>query len=514
MKSIKVNNLRSFNDSGFLKIKPITIFVGLNSSGKSSFLRIFPLLRQSIEKKTAGPILWYGDFVDFGSFSDTLRHNSESKEITFSFGTEIPVNSSLVQKMDIQYHIGVTEDSDKNTHLSHFEISAGDNSIMINILFGKTESVSLNGEELDADITLGEFIYGNNIIPEINFSAKMKNIFHYRLEDFDYAQNDFLYDYLMRHDKSKFSIYEKIYGIVKKCFNSRTKKTGVLKIISSIKIVPKEYLPDELKKRFAKYKTFSKNISELSRNDLRAISSLLLLANFDRILRIIKQEFQVFVESIRYIAPIRANVERYYRRQDLQVDEVDHTGANIPMVLRSLTRGQSDKFEDWTETNFGFIIRALKYGDQYEVKIRKIESKVFYNIADLGFGYSQMIPIIVSLWLEINKSKKDRKIVFAIEQPELHLHPGYQARITDVICKSISAAKTSKIDLSFVIETHSEALVNRLGSQIENKLISPEDIAIYVFEKDSKDIITHVSEASFDKDGYLDNWPYGFFEVQ
>ena len=193
---------------------------------------------------------------------------------------------------------------------------------------------------------------------------------------------------------------------------------------------------------------------------------------------------------------------------------MDHTGANIPMVLRSFTTTQKDKFEKWTDQNFDFIVRAHRSGGQYEVKIRKSGGDEFFNIADMGFGYSQMIPIIVSLWLEINQSRKQRKVVFAIEQPELHLHPGYQALITDVICNSIAVAKKSDLDLKFVIETHSEALVNRLGVNIESELISCDDAAVYIFEKDLRDKTTTVIESFYDKDGYLENWPHGFFEVK
>ena len=71
MNSIQVKNLRSLTDTGKIDVKKINILVGTNSSGKSTFLRIFPLLKQSFNKKINGPILWCGDdddYVDFGSF--------------------------------------------------------------------------------------------------------------------------------------------------------------------------------------------------------------------------------------------------------------------------------------------------------------------------------------------------------------------------------------------------------------------------------------------------------------
>ncbi|ENG8658040.1 AAA family ATPase, partial [Salmonella enterica subsp. enterica serovar Bareilly] len=85
-----IQNFRSFVDRTFIDIKPITVFVGKNSSGKSSLLRTFPLLRQSVEENTTGPILWYGRYVDFGDFTDVLSRNTENKEITFSFSLQVP----------------------------------------------------------------------------------------------------------------------------------------------------------------------------------------------------------------------------------------------------------------------------------------------------------------------------------------------------------------------------------------------------------------------------------------
>ena len=46
MKSIRVKNLRSILDSGEIDINRLNLFLGENSSGKSSILRLFPLLKE------------------------------------------------------------------------------------------------------------------------------------------------------------------------------------------------------------------------------------------------------------------------------------------------------------------------------------------------------------------------------------------------------------------------------------------------------------------------------------
>ena len=75
-----VRNLRSLRDTGLIPVKPITILVGKNSAGKSSFARILPLLKQSAERRRQAPVLWFGRLVDFGSFSDAVSSFSEVRK--------------------------------------------------------------------------------------------------------------------------------------------------------------------------------------------------------------------------------------------------------------------------------------------------------------------------------------------------------------------------------------------------------------------------------------------------
>lgn len=84
--SLGVKNLRSFTNECHFNLAPITVFVGRNSSGKSSLLRTLPLMRQSFEANTTGPILWYGRLVDFGDFDEAISKNCPADSIEFSFG--------------------------------------------------------------------------------------------------------------------------------------------------------------------------------------------------------------------------------------------------------------------------------------------------------------------------------------------------------------------------------------------------------------------------------------------
>src|ERR1700682_5719018 len=94
MISFGLKNLRRLVSVPPVEIKPITLLVGRNSSGKSSFLRAFPLVRQSLMTKTSSPILWFGDFVDLGSFEGAViegKHSTNIADTGYGVSQILPV---------------------------------------------------------------------------------------------------------------------------------------------------------------------------------------------------------------------------------------------------------------------------------------------------------------------------------------------------------------------------------------------------------------------------------------
>jgi predicted ATPase len=83
--SYSVENIRRLAQVEPIEIRPITVLVGRNSAGKSTFLRSLPLIRQSIETRSSAPILWYGDLVDFGDFKTAVSEDGKAGTAIFSF---------------------------------------------------------------------------------------------------------------------------------------------------------------------------------------------------------------------------------------------------------------------------------------------------------------------------------------------------------------------------------------------------------------------------------------------
>lgn len=123
------------------------------------------------------------------------------------------------------------------------------------------------------------------------------------------------------------------------------------------------------------------------------------------------------------------------------------------------------------------------------------------NLTDVGFGASQVLPILVTL------ANAEPNTTVLIEQPELHLHPEAQGKLADVL---LAFARSRRLRL--VIETHSEHILLRLQRRVAETALDPEDLAIYFVDSSKKS--TKVSRANVDHQGKVDNSaiPGGFFE--
>ncbi|MEC6897304.1 AAA family ATPase [Photobacterium piscicola] len=223
------------------------------------------------------------------------------------------------------------------------------------------------------------------------------------------------------------------------------------------------------------------------------------------------------LKNVRYVAPLRASTERYYRYQDLSIDEIDHRGENIGMFLTNIPKKWRIKLDKWTKKYLKFTIDEKTLSSHISINLKYINEDST-NIADMGFGFSQILPIIVQLWSvssgyeqSIRGGRSSLPYIFAIEQPELHLHPRMQANLADVFASSISLANDNKIDLRLIIETHSSAMISKFGDSIVLNELNTENISIIVFDQERKSRRTKISYSTFNDDGELDNWPNGFF---
>lgn len=117
MKSFRLCNMKSFQDSGEIEIKPLTIFVGRNSCGKSSLARFPVLIAQTFKNKVNTPLLLFGDMLDYGNYNDVVnRHIQGDMEFTLGFGKEIERYLYLQIRGNIRYYLNRDRDVEKIFH--------------------------------------------------------------------------------------------------------------------------------------------------------------------------------------------------------------------------------------------------------------------------------------------------------------------------------------------------------------------------------------------------------------
>lgn len=124
-----------------------------------------------------------------------------------------------------------------------------------------------------------------------------------------------------------------------------------------------------------------------------------------------------------------------------------------------------------------------------------------FGIHEVGHGLSQILPILIEL------AQDSRSVI--IEQPEIHLHPGFQTEFADQLIQAVKGGGDQVI-----IESHSEALILRLQRRIRQHLLSPDDLrVIHVDQNPNGNAV--IRELRLDSRGtFVDEWPRGFFTEQ
>ncbi|MCL1495402.1 MAG: DUF3696 domain-containing protein [Pseudanabaena sp. Salubria-1] len=210
-------------------------------------------------------------------------------------------------------------------------------------------------------------------------------------------------------------------------------------------------------------------------------------------------------EEFNFISSFRLHPDRTYYLSKSN-NKVDKFGSGYIDQILDWHDRQSGRLYDLVSllkaVNILHDIRTHKLlGGRFEIKVKVKSKSRWESLADVGFGISQFLPIIVAdlqLW---NNS------TLIMSQPEIHLHPSVQANLGDYLVKQVKERNKN-----YIVETHSEYLLNRLRLLIVKEEIHPEEVAVYYFENSIKDgSIAHRIE--FTKDGQILNAPKGFFET-
>jgi len=470
MDKIRLQNFRSLKDTGVIDIKPLTLLVGKNSSGKSSFLRFFPLLQQSLEESKHGPILWYKEQgVDFGDFETTVTKGQDN--INLSFEIDVRRYHFPEPKNKPAVNVSLTIRKESNGHydyLSAATIKYGDVCIDIEII---------QGNEIKSNITIN-----GEVMPSARTYRKDNSLFPYiRTDEVQIEGFDYLTECMRKGTRYIYKTLDDFLFITFEEFNQ--------------KINGEEY-------PYNKMQIFNK----------------IVYANLFELLRYVEFNLRFDLDNLVYIGPFRDAPQRYYRMQNLSANTIDMNGSNMAVYVKEMAEDKLLALNDVLLTRFGFSIDVVSQFGQISLFIIKDGKRT--NIIDNGFGYSQILPIILATFQLRDSVLQFRHNAYAItlciEQPELHLHPQMQYEYGCMIADTLRAMEdlsVKGIKQHIILETHSRSIIEALGKAISDRFIRREDIGVYLFEENSEaSSLSQVRSSEFDEEGYLINWPLGFLD--
>ncbi len=543
-------NYKAFDEDS-IDLKPITILLGANSSGKSSLLQLLLLFKQTIniEGSYESALKLNGKFVGLGEIENIFKNKNTDNDLTFSFGFDS-------KRLDFQFH-----------ELLRLRRNIESEIVDLYYQFLKIEQLSSKSKkELDK---ARKFRYNDDIssddisglVKEIkrikrkfkNFEVQQPSLFddvvtnkilrkNIKYQDkelqkiFETEINEYLdtYVFLSEINKYKTREFEIEFGIFysKKNNNLNVKRIAIIQ--NSVKLI--EYniekkqghtkhvlnsdvidnrLLDKYRVRFGNNVIFdtlnlipkSDELIESIRYRRIGIENEIFCTSVLRVFNLFQNRFnhEFNSEKINYISPLRAFPKRYYFLDESNVssslDSID--GDNLTETLKKETTVIS-KVNKWLN-NFGL---SVSVEDVKEVihRLKVNQNGLNLDITDVGFGISQVLPIIVQGFL----SKEDSLTI--IEQPEIHLHPMMQAELADLFIDVICNNESTK-EKTLLIETHSESILKRLRRRIAEGKIKNTDVAIYfIHGRKKKSGGAKIEKIEIDEKGAFD-WPKEFYST-
>lgn len=540
---IAVENFRSFLSTGLMRSSDLNVFIGKNSSGKSSLLRLYPLLKQTLSNETSQPFLWYSpDYVDFGEYDDVLG-NDKDAPITFSFKFDLDPRNlysfsnredySFMNPLSMdQYLKRINELPDLNIDLKLTTKRDFLSKIVFSIL-GVTIELGFSKDRLLNFTVNGSILYsyknsnnkGIRVYPvkrnlmtvvQANYTKSSNRSMQLNSTTTDSINRGTLLKHLFKDTYIFPELLKLMYNLysetdlkssdVEEHFELVTKSI----LIGDFLTLDRIHLRDRINEFFIRDFPYEKT---------DPIIDMFIACYFNDFLIGIDNHLKSYFSRVKYIAPLRATVQRYYRMQGIAVSEMDASGANIPMIIANMSPRDFSGFQAWTHENFNFVIERSPTQGHISILIR-FGTETPRNIIDLGFGYSQLLPIIVEIWNTSNREKigssRNIKVPYTIviEQPELHLHPAMQAEFIDVCTKIVgNNQRRNNKKIKFVIETHSQTIINRISESIRKEKLSKESVSVNIVNIDS-DNNSSVKSIEFDEKGQLTEWPIGFFSPE
>jgi predicted ATPase len=218
------------------------------------------------------------------------------------------------------------------------------------------------------------------------------------------------------------------------------------------------------------------------------------------------------LQDIIHLPGLRGNPERAYPLtavgpefpgtfEKYTASVVSQWSNTLPGLLKQLG-------DDLSALDLTWKVEAKALDDtQVELQVGRLRkpqrggSRDLVNIADVGFGVSQTLPVLVALLVA-----QPGQLLY-IEQPEIHLHPRAQVAMASLL------AKAAQRGVHVVVETHSSLLLLGVQSQVAERKLPPDLVKLHWFTRNETDGVTTVASADLDEAGRFGDWPEDFDDV-
>ena len=210
-------------------------------------------------------------------------------------------------------------------------------------------------------------------------------------------------------------------------------------------------------------------------------------------------------------APVRSRPRRSY---DPAAPRRDSEGDYVPMYLAQLLRTDRSEWEELKTSIVSFGRHAGLFdgirvrqlgnldGDPFQIQVRRATAAggpaSFHNLADVGYGVSQVLPIITELF------RPGAAQMLLLQQPEVHLHPSAQAALGSLFCDAATEGR------QLIVETHSDHLIDRVRMDVRDSAtkLHADDVSLLFFERRDPDVRIH--SLRFDEEGNVVGAPEGY----
>ena len=437
LETLRIQNFKSWQDTGTIQFGALTGFFGTNSSGKTSILQFLLMLKQTVESSDRARILHLGDensYVELGTLHDVIHNHADPGKIDFGLSW---TSSTYLKFEDME---GVGDNSRKDA---------------INIKYEFVSAISQH----------------NNLTQLI--------FFYYERDDWQVGVRQSIPS---DNSNEPYQLVNKIHT----CATTEESPFGFQKPI--------------------KFYGFPNEVLSVFRNPSG--------------LQDLVYELEDFFSRCYYLGPLREYPRRLYSWAGEQTDGVGNRGERAVAALlssrqegRTISDSVGKQPKHTLEQHIAYWLKKLGLihsfavrpiapnRKEYEVRVQKTPDSAEVFITDVGFGVSQLLPVLVLLFYVPEGS------AIILEQPEIHLHPAVQAGLADVMLDAIK-----RRNVQIILESHSEYLLHRLQTRLAEEVIPADKVKLYFtkFEKEASEM----TALDLDEYGNIRNWPKNFFGDQ